>query len=731
MTSSFKNTKIDPAGYVRLPAGTTAERPGSPTAGMMRFNSTLGYTEIYNGSAWTKFGAAITNRNDATGGIISYHGPYKCHTFINKVIFSDYLETAITDDATDSNYKVMKTFVATETGTIDIRFWAYIQSGTYYWTSRVRKNNSTVLGAVTFGGSYRAPASVHGYRPFRLTNMSVTAGDVITLEMVSSDGGGTPTTGNGQILYCKNVVATLKTYTFTPKESGFVEVLVVAGGGGGGRHSGAGGGAGGLIYNSAYYVTANTSYSVTVGHGGFASYGVYPDQPGYRGTNGENSVFGTLTAIGGGGGAGVGESSSGLSGGSGGGASRVNGTAGAGTTGQGFAGGSANIGTAGEPNYPGAGGGGAGGVGQDAQTAQGGRGGPGLVMSIGGIAAWYAGGGGGNIQYNALYGGIGGPGGGGDGSPGSSYGDAYGFNGELNTGGGGGGCHYNAANEPTNGQEGLGGSGIVIVRYPSISIPPVVQTFTNPGSTTWTCPPGVTSVQALVVAGGGGGGSGLGSGGGGGGVIYHSAYPVSPGSLYTVTVGSGGTGGAAGAANNGTAGGNSVFGTLTAIGGGYGAGIGGTTAGGNGGSGGGGGWGGNGGSPTAGQGFAGGNSLLNGHSGGGGGAGGTGGSGYAVGASSPVAAGGPGLPFGISGSLKYYGGGGGAGRYSAANGLGVGKGGRGGIGGGGDGGGKDEAGYRGEDGTGGGGGGGDYGTLPRYAGANGGSGVVILSWYPQ
>jgi hypothetical protein len=39
-------------GYFDVPTGTTAQRPGSPSTGMMRFNSTNGVYEFYNGSSW-------------------------------------------------------------------------------------------------------------------------------------------------------------------------------------------------------------------------------------------------------------------------------------------------------------------------------------------------------------------------------------------------------------------------------------------------------------------------------------------------------------------------------------------------------------------------------------------------------------------------------------------------------------------------------------------------------
>jgi len=46
---------------MNLPSGTTAQRPGSPVAGAIRYNSTLGYTEIYESGAWQAIlGAGIT-----------------------------------------------------------------------------------------------------------------------------------------------------------------------------------------------------------------------------------------------------------------------------------------------------------------------------------------------------------------------------------------------------------------------------------------------------------------------------------------------------------------------------------------------------------------------------------------------------------------------------------------------------------------------------------------------
>jgi hypothetical protein len=91
--------------------------------------------------------------------------------------------------------------------------------------------------------------------------------------------------------------------------------------------------------------------------------------------------------------------------------------------------------------------------------------------------------------------------------------------------------------------------------------------FTRLGTQTWTAPAGVTSVEVLVVGGGGGGVSG---GGGAGGVVYHSGLAVTPGTAYTLTVGSGGVGGVANAGANRSGGQSSTFHTITANGGGHG-----------------------------------------------------------------------------------------------------------------------------------------------------------------
>ena len=80
---------------------------------------------------------------------------------------------------------------------------------------------------------------------------------------------------------------------------------------------------------------------------------------------------------------------------------------------------------------------------------------------------------------------------------------------------------------------GSGGSGIVIISIPAIQNK--VASFT--GTSTWTVPTGVTTVQYLVVAGGGGADA---AGGGAGGFRTGSGLSVTPGQTYNAVIGAGG-----------------------------------------------------------------------------------------------------------------------------------------------------------------------------------------------
>lgn len=50
--STFKRLIVDDTGFIKLPAGTTSQRPTTPIAGMIRHNTTWGITEYFDGINW-------------------------------------------------------------------------------------------------------------------------------------------------------------------------------------------------------------------------------------------------------------------------------------------------------------------------------------------------------------------------------------------------------------------------------------------------------------------------------------------------------------------------------------------------------------------------------------------------------------------------------------------------------------------------------------------------------
>ena len=264
------------------------------------------------------------------------------------------------------------------------------------------------------------------------------------------------------------------------------EILVVGGGGSAGSRHGGGGGGGGMVTSNGARLTVG-NYSTSVGSGGGQKVGDV------AGDKGQDSVFGSITAIGGGGGGNWGPASptsprGGGQGGSGGGSGGHDASPGQSQQpidqaydglGHGYPGGWLDRFQNAGPIRAG-GGGGAGGKGFDGNKLlpRAGDGGQGKASSILGTNYFWAGGGGGGV-WDGPVGGYGGKGGGGAGAgTGTAYGgrqalnngqNAGGYPGTAtgtvggqagtNTGSGGGGANQ------TPSTSGAGGPGIVVVRY--------------------------------------------------------------------------------------------------------------------------------------------------------------------------------------------------------------------------------------------------------------------------
>lgn len=250
-----------------------------------------------------------------------------------------------------------------------------------------------------------------------------------------------------------HTVATVGQHSLQPAA---LEYLIIGGGAGG---ASGGGGAGGVLHGSD--LEPEQSMSILVGAGGSGGTGYGNAKEG-----GDSSIGSTLTALGGGKGGSLHTRELAGEGGSGGGGGYDSPSVArtSGKTGQGHGGGRSDRGGYGA----GGGGGGAGEAGHDApQTHYGGPGGDGIESSISCTPTWYGGGGGGGVNNNnnrdddPKSGGKGGKGGGGKGST-AGFGSSNRFtgtNGEDGLGGGGGGT------DPESTVAGIGGSGIVIVRY--------------------------------------------------------------------------------------------------------------------------------------------------------------------------------------------------------------------------------------------------------------------------
>ena len=292
------------------------------------------------------------------------------------------------------------------------------------------------LGATTTTGRNAGINTVAGTLIFNATTNKVEMYNGTEWQTILSGftaTGGTLTISGGKMIH---TFTGSGTFTVT-SGSANVEYLVVAGGGGGahsnadGRQS-SGGGAGGFRTGSGLPVSPG-SYTITVGAGGPAQ------------SDGNDSVFSSITSLKGGRGGYAGGSPGsggsgtvGSGGGQGGSGSPLTPTIAPGTPGQGNPGGSGT-------GFPGGdaagGGGGAGGAGGNASGSTAGGGGLGLYSSISGSPVGYAGGAGNNPSPLGFGGGF-------NGSDPNRTGVA-------NRGGGG------------KGTTGAGGSGIVIISYPS------------------------------------------------------------------------------------------------------------------------------------------------------------------------------------------------------------------------------------------------------------------------
>ena len=433
-----------------MPQGTTAERPGSPSLGTLRYNTQLGFMEQYNATGWAGIDAPPTVTN-LTGTISA--------------------DTDATITVTGSNFKSGSTVTITGAGVNNLdRVLATTFVNSTTLTAATNASAVNYVGGASFNIKVTNPSGLSAIlEPAGTIDRSPTwntgAGSLGTFTTTAEATG-------GDISYYTDGGQTYQVHTFYDSgnlvlgQNVTADVLLVGGGGAGhgGYQSpgGGGGGAGGFVYYANTSLTAGTK-SVVVGAGGFRGFSDTNDPGNYRdATNGGNTSFTGLTTATGGG---KGGSYSGVSSGSGGSAGGEAYGAGRGsaTSNQGNAGGTASQ----SPSQNAGGGGGAGGAGVNANgstTTAGANGGPGVTegsssvynFTTGGSATFningsgwvYAAGGGGGTGYN------------GNASAGSGSGGSNGWGGRP-------GRNYTAGNEgrpaitPHTGAGGGGAGGII------------------------------------------------------------------------------------------------------------------------------------------------------------------------------------------------------------------------------------------------------------------------------
>ena len=264
-------------GYFDLPSGTTAQRPVSATTGMVRYNSTLGIVETYNGTAWTGLGGSAT---------VSTTAPQ------NPTEGSFWLK----DDTGDLNVYAGGAWVLIAGGSGGDSLPAQTSnSGKFLTTDGTTASWGTVSVTPTAisdqdnasTGYFDIPTGTTAQRPVSATTGNLRFNSETNyLEMYTSSWGNvwtpfTPITATGGTVTQVAIDGvTYKVHTFSATASAsFIvsnagspgntfEVIMWGAGGGGGGNTASGASGGGGAYAKSTLTPVQATYTVSVGGGG-------------------------------------------------------------------------------------------------------------------------------------------------------------------------------------------------------------------------------------------------------------------------------------------------------------------------------------------------------------------------------------------------------------------------------------------------------------------------------
>ena len=253
-----KNTRFTGTDGIKVPAGTTAQRP-TGTAGDTRYNTESGSLEFYDGANWVSTNL-IPSIDSISGTIYAGQASTLTLTLTNS---TDIIDIVFSEGGVELA-QVTGVTVTTNTATVTTPSNVYGQSAGDTISISIKNQDGT-------------PSS-----------------NAITKTVAGLPSGGNITTSGSYRIHTFN---SSSTFNVPAGLSTTAEYLIVAGGGGGGADNSGGGGAGGMLTGSTSIST--NSYSVVVGGGGSGS-GPSGGDSGPYATNGANSSALGITAIGGG-----------------------------------------------------------------------------------------------------------------------------------------------------------------------------------------------------------------------------------------------------------------------------------------------------------------------------------------------------------------------------------------------------------------------------------------------
>lgn len=185
---SFSNTD-----YTNLPVGTTAQRPGSPAAGQMRYNSDLATFEFYNGASWAQGGGgggvSVAWQEDVDAPETVVQNNMRTWAFAQTLGQALYALVKVPASYTAGQQMNLRTAFYSPDSSGNVYFktlTTLIRAGTDAITSTTNQRTSS-QGAVTLGaGTVNKPQAVVAdltSSTGQINSVSVAAGDLLLIKL--------------------------------------------------------------------------------------------------------------------------------------------------------------------------------------------------------------------------------------------------------------------------------------------------------------------------------------------------------------------------------------------------------------------------------------------------------------------------------------------------------------------------------------------------------------------